>query len=389
MRACFHLISAAFIVLFATLNVQAQTAPDAKIAQTFADWKARRERFQSVRYTLSGVIQRVTEREISPRLKNSVIPDPPGGKEKRLEFKILLDFARGRFRVEGIEPVPSLARDRWVPSLRITAFNGTEYQQALPRDKNDRGADEADVSISKGNPDLRVTDSDLWPVFEAHGIVPTVDAPLLVGRLPIAHEAEDFALRGSTTHAGRPCGVLVTNPTGTTPNLSDELWVDAGRQSAIPRRVYFQGKRPLFRQDVEHAETPHGWLPRKWTHTITEDGKVMTIVSWTVNSFEADLPFRDDDFTFEIKPGMIVSSYNYPARGKGLDVNRPAKGLYRIAENGDWEPLDKPTGFTTTEGVQLAPETNSRRWWWLGSAVGALLLLLATVAIWRRRSQTT
>lgn len=380
---------AAFAVLVLAVSATGQPPADAKVAQTLADWKTRRERLQSVRYTLSGVLERVAEREIPPELKGSVIPDPPGGKEKRLEFKILLDFVNRRVRVEDTQPVPSLARDRWVPRLRVTAFNGTAYQQAHPREKNDRGADEADISISKGNlGDREVVESDLWPVFMAHGVVPTVDSPLRVDRLLVAHEAEDFVVRGTVSHTGRQCVSLGTNPTGSTPNLSDEFWVDTGRQSAIVRHVYFQGKKPLFRLDVEHAETPHGWLPKKWTHTTTMGGKVMTIVRWTVDSVEANPILREEDFTIPLKPGMIVTTNDYPASGKGLDTARPAKGKYRVGAGGELESMEPQTGFTTTTGIQLPPERGPWRWLWWGIGAVCVLVVVLLIGVRLRRAWT-
>jgi len=365
-----------------------QPQPDPKVAQTLADWRARQERVQSVRYTLSGAEETVSKPEVPPALKNDVVPTPPGPKEKSLKVTLLIDITNRQFRLEVNKPTPSKNRDQWVAGQKVDAFDGQTYQTAYPRDKNDRGPDEPDISIAKGNLGaIRTVESYLFPAFAAHGIVPTVDAPLRPDRFPAAHEPDDFEARGTVSHAGRQCVVLRTNATGTMPNLSDEFWVDLGRQGAILRHTYWQGKNPWFRQDIEYTQTPHGWLPAKWTHTSTIGGRVTTIRRLNVDSVEVNPPLRKEDFTLPIEPGMIVLTHEYPDRGKGLDPNRPAKGKYRVGSDGEWEPLEPQTGFTTKEGIQLPPESGSRWWlWWTLGAVGLLVVLFVGVRVWRRRS---
>jgi hypothetical protein len=363
-----------------------QPQPDPKVKQTLADWKARLGQFQSVRYTISGVTETVNKIEISPKLKDSALPEPPRPKEKRLDAKLLIDIANKRFRLEETEPVPSLARDRWVPRLRITAYNGQAYQTAFPREKNDRGPEESDMSLSKGNLGaMEFAESHLWPAFTAHGLVPTVNAPLRMDRLPPAHEPEDFEVRGTVAHAGRQCVVLKTVPAGTTPNMSDEFWVDPFRQSAILRHIKWQGKNPWFRLDVEYTQTPHGWLPKKWTDTHTVGGRVMTITRLNVDSVDVNPSLREEEFTLPIEPGMILATYDYPVRGKGLDPTRPAKGKYRVGPGGEWEELEPQTGFTTTEGVQLPPDSGRRWLWWVLGVAAIIMVAFAGVRAWRRR----
>lgn len=372
-----------FAALICLPSAIGQPAPEPKVAQTLSDWKVRLQRFQSVRYTISGVIERVNDVELPPHLKDRVLPGPPDLKQKPLKYVLLIDIAKKRIRLEETEPVPSLARDKWVPRLRYTAYNGDVFQQALPRESNGRGPDEADVSISKGNlGDRQVAGCDLWPVFMAHGVVPTADSPLRVDRLPTEHEPDELRVRGTVAHAGRSCVVLRTDPTGTMPNISDEFWVDPDRQSAIARHIYYSGGSPTFRLDVEHTQTPHGWLPKKWTHTTTVEGKVMTIIRLTVDSVEVNPALREEDFTLPLKPGMIVTTYDYPESGKGLDTARPAKGKYRVGADGELESMEPQTGFTTTKGIQLPPERGPWRWLWWG--IGAVCVLVVVLLIGAR-----
>ena len=124
---------------------------DKPVQSVLSDWNARLDRFKSVRYRLSGVIETVSKAEVPVELKDEVVPAPPGPKERPLKVTLLIDIANRRSRLEVNKPTPSKVGDRWVPGLTVSAYNGKAYQTAYPRASNDRGPDDPDVSIAKGN----------------------------------------------------------------------------------------------------------------------------------------------------------------------------------------------------------------------------------------------
>src|SRR5262249_20577543 len=114
------------------------------------------------------------------------------------------------------------------------------------------------------------------------------------------------------------------------PSLTDELWVDVKRGSAIARHVYFNGKNPWYRLDTKYVETAHGWLPDSWTLTWTSGGKVNRIQRLKVDSLDVSPSITDEDFTMRVLPGMIVRSDQYPNPESGLDPNSSANMTYSM-----------------------------------------------------------
>jgi hypothetical protein len=151
--------------------------------------------------------------------------------------------------------------------------------------------------------------------------------------------------------------------------------VDPQRDGAVLRHVLFNGKNPWFRIDTKYQQVEGRWLPQSWTHTWTNNRKVQNVATFAVDKVEINPETSQDNFTVPIKPGMLVLVAEYPEPGKGLDPARPAKGTYRVETDGSWAPVGTPSGFVTTDGNPLPPE--SPRPWWLV----ALIALLATVAV--------
>lgn len=360
--------------------VAAQPATnDAKIDQTLKDWKARYERLKSVRYKLAG-----TEESFGGPVVKGFPAPIPGARPVRTT--VLVDLIEKRYRLDEERSRPAEARDRYVKFKFTEAFNGKIHQRAVPRDNEERSEEIPDISIAKGDLTMARVDSYLEPVFYAHGLIPTEESPLGPGRFPMAHEPEDFHLKGVGSHAGRICLMLRTGPASTTPAISDEYWTDPQRQSAVLRQIHWQGKNPWFRIDIDHQQTPHGWLPLKWVVTHTIDGEVRNITRLSVEAIEANPSLVEDDFTLPIKPGMKVRINEYPGKGKGLDSQTPARTELTVGLDGS-EEVTKREGFRTKEGVQLPAESGSK-WWWIGGVSLVVFLAGFFAFTWARKRRS-
>ncbi len=350
-------------------------SPDTTAEKVVAAWKARFERLERVRYTLSGTVD--SKVQVPDELKGQIVI-PPGPSVRPLKATVLIDLANRRYRIETTRLAPNRARDRWIPHVSIIASNGKLSQVATPRDRNEVGESEPEMFLAKGNLQHISVDTYLWPPFAAHGIVPTVNFPLRPDRMPVSHEQEEFEVRGTVVHAGRPCTVLRSEPNSSAPGLADEFYIDKERQAAVVRHTYFQGKNPWLRLDIINHETPQGWLPKSWTFTWTVGGKVQRIEKLIVDAFEANPEVIDADFTLPQTSGMIVHSDVYPEQGRGLDPARPAREMYRANSDGNREPIGERTGFTTIEGVQLPPDTG---WKWLPWLIGGGVVAVSLVSV--------
>jgi hypothetical protein len=121
---------------------------------------------KTARYVIAGTTE----------FKDALLP--PGNPVRPRRTVLLLDFEGKRFRQETSEEVLSARggrEDRLEYVLRVgtRAFDGRALQGLLHRDVNRIQEDGPDLVMDK---DLAMAqfDPQLWPVFFAHGIVPTV-----------------------------------------------------------------------------------------------------------------------------------------------------------------------------------------------------------------------
>lgn len=351
--------------------------PDPRLAKVFADWKGRLERLKTARYTLVGTV----EFKDQPLLPGD--PELPAGNPVRPKrVVVLLDLEQRRYRLETSEDILTEGRG-YAPRIGTSAFDGKALHELTHREANGFGPDGPDLVIAKGNLSQQQIDAVLWPVFFAHGIVPTVHSPLRPDKLPIAPDPEEFEVRGVQALNGRPCLVVRTEPlAGGQGPSSDEYWVDADRAGAIVRYVQFTGSNPWDRLDVEWKRTDVGWWPDRWALTWTVNGKVRRLYKLRVESFEPNPAVAEGDFAIPVKPGMTVRVHEYPELGTGLNPLYPADQTYRVSPSGAREEVSAK-GFTTLDGEQLPPA--ERHWVWWAVAAAAVIVALVAVRVVRRR----
>ena len=343
---------------------------NADLASVFKDWQSRQGILKSARYVVTGT----TEFKDDER--------PPGNPLRPRRCVLLLDLVKKHYRLEETQDVIYANgvedRSKWEyrTQLGTSAYDGKLLQSLRHRKANRIDADVADLSIGKGNlgPHAGLPD-EVWPIFFAHGIVPTVHSPLRVDKWPLSHDPEDFDLAGRQMLRSQNCLIVRTDPVAGSGSLSDEFWTDPRQKSAILRSVYFTGTEPWSRLDIFWKDTPQGWWVDHWTKTWTTAGRVQRIIRLRIDSFEANPTISEADFTLPAEPGMKVTVGEYPPQGKGFDPSKGAIKTFRISHSGSWDEVSA-TGFTTTNGKELPPE-GRRRWiaWTLGGAVavGALL----------------
>ncbi len=356
-----------------------ESGTDAPLASVFKDWQSRQGVLKSARYVLTGTTE----------FKDDKLP--PGDPNRPRRFVLLLDLARKRYRLEGsANVIYANGKDdpkEWEYRRRIStsAYDGEALQSLTHRKANRIDDDVDDLSIGKG--DLgpgAVFGSELWPIFFAHGIVPTVHSPLLVDKLPLTHDPDDFQVRGRQLLRDQHCLLVQTKPlsTGASPGgegtLSDEFWINPTQKSAIHRYVLFSDSNPWSRLDIFWKNTAHGWWVDHWSETWSVGGHVRRIFRFRVESFEANPEVSDGDFTLPAEPGMKVTVSEGPPPGKGLDPFKATIKTYRISPSGAWKEIaTKGKNFPTLDGKESPPEGRKRRITWTivsGLAIGALLL---------------
>ncbi len=351
--------------------------PDAGLAKVFADWKQRQERFKTARYTLVGTTQ---FKDQPLQLGDPALP--AGDPARPTQAVLLLDLERKRFRLESSEDVITEGRG-YARRVGTKAFDGKALYELTHREANGFGSDGPDLAIAKGSLSQQQVDAVYWPVFFAHGIVPTLHSPLRPDKLPTTPDPEEFEVRGTQALNGRPCLVIRTEPlAGGQGSSTDEYWVDTSRDGAIVRYVQFTGSNPWDRLDVEWTRDDAGWRPDRWSLTWTVNGKVRRVYKLRVERFEANPAVADSDFTISATPGMNVLVHEYPELGTGLNPAYPAGRTYHVSPSGAWEETSAK-GFTTLAGEQLPP--TGRSWVWWAVAAAAVVVIAAEAWVIRRR----
>ncbi len=351
-------------------------AADPAIEKVLSDWKERLNKVKTVRYELSGTQESPLVNPKRPFAKNYII---------------IIDFENKRIRIEetGQTFVPANAaannakkeesgklekHDVLVETYGVRAYDGKVLYQWTPSDRNTYlGKRNPNFFITRGNLATLDYPHELWPVFEAHGIIPTTGKVLRPDRLPSDHVAEDLHIRGKVNHIGRTCLILGNIPPNEHIPLSDELYIDGERGSAVVRHVYFGSNKPLIRSDVIHESTDIGWMPASWKRVTfsPQNDTMMDIVAMKVTRLDLNCPVNDEMFTLKPRPGEIVMEYEYPEAGRGLDLYKPATKTYTATATG-LPTITKEIGFTTGEGVPLPPERTNWYWWVIPSCVFAI-----------------
>ncbi|MBX9584588.1 MAG: hypothetical protein K2X87_30165, partial [Gemmataceae bacterium] len=358
----------------------AQPKTDDAVARVLADWKARQGKMKVARYVLAGTVEHVA------KLTPDAPPLPATDRARPFRATLLLDLERGRVRFDKEEEWPD-AKGGWERSYGSFTHDGKETRSGRTpgRPHDGPGFDLAiDRYARSGREGSRVYDY-YWPVLFAHGVVPTVHAPLYAERLPTAFDPEDFVSVGRRPLGATTYQVIRTEPLAAASPLLDEYWVDTAKQGAIRRYVSLTGEQPWLRLDIDWRETPAGWWPAKWTHTLTVDGRTVNrVAKLAVESYEYDPPVPDADFTLPVEPGMreVIVAEATP-EGAQFHPAYPARRTYRITETGEWVETAAERA-RTLDGREVPLERRWGWWPWAAGAAGAISIGLAA-RVWHRR----
>ena len=225
--------------------------------------------------------------------------------------------------------------------------------------------------------------AELWPIFEAHGIIPTAQNPLRPDKPPVNFTPEMFQRRGQLVHAKATCEVLNTEPLNGVPANIDEFWVEVVADGFIRRHTYYSGRNPFIRLDVNPQVKSGGIIPKDWTCTWTEGNRTRAIHRLTVESFEGDVAVSDADFRIVPKRGSTVEEHTMPAPGSGLDPVKHAVKKYTVNSSGSTN-LTETSPQRQLDGSEASGESQYGWLWWVG---GIVLVALASVVVirWKRK----
>ena len=376
-----------FAILCAVAAAGTVTGEENEVINKVLDaWKRRLSQVPAVRYKVAGTVEQ------SHELMRLVLPlnqqgTPPKTRPIPLRATLLLDLRRHRYRIDVESESYLISTGTYHPERNTSTWDGKARYFAVPPEFNDGGSDRVDLTIFTGDVSRMPFPTEYEPLFAAHGYVSTVNTPVRPGRIPPRYNPESFRHEGESRLNGRRCFLLRTEPLDAHPSLTDEIWVDPGRNFCVARHVEFSGSNPAIRIDTEFEQLAYGWVPKKWSLTTTSRGKVMTVTRLSVVETVINPALVEEDFTLPAKPGMTVREVRYPELGSGLNPDKPAETTLRIGPDGS-RVVDNQTGFTTVDGVRLPPEREGYRWWVWAVATAVFIGLLSAAAACMKRKFT-
>ncbi len=286
-------------------------APDPRLEKVFADWRQRRERIASVRYSVRG--KHVIPKGSLTALVGGKSDVPPQDVTCNIQRTLSLDFGKGRHRLEVNDQEYDQQTGKFSASVWTMMFDGVVLKGITPRavpagDGGSSRGSAADVRVYTGDLQPAAFEAIHWPLFVGHGIVVANRDELIPGKwLNVRPDINLFVVHGQGVHAGRSCLVLRTQPRGQS-TAFEEFWVDTARNSAIVRQVQYSRGRAFTDMDCSYEQTPHGWLVAGWTFTLRDvnDGKTVFTERIRVEERAVNPVLTDADFQAEESPGLLV-----------------------------------------------------------------------------------
>jgi len=363
--------------------VLAQKPPSPQLQRIFDDWQKRQTRMKSVRYEVRGTRVQARGSAADDVTGKPLVPATPAHDIScPMSYTCLLDFEAGRYRLEEDFGAYELGKNALSRSVAIRTFDGKTMGEVFPREANGRSPSRPDPStpdatVTTGNVNVAAFGVEYYPLFFAHGIVPTATTPVIPGpRMRIKPDPEMFYIQGRGRYQDRDCLVVRTHPLRRSKSQMDELWIDPARDSAVLRYIEYVNDLAWTDLEVAYQSTPSGWLPSGWTETTrVAKNRTLHVDHLQVAGITPEPAFEQSVFRVDIEPGMIISaakiggSPDSPLRGPVTEQT-----YYKIDPDGSWVPLAVETG--------RPPIDRGHYFWWIAGAVAFVALCLFA---WRRR----
>jgi hypothetical protein len=370
---CFLLIT--FMVALVPPCCHAQgKAPDPRIIKILSDWEKRQNNLAAIKYEIQGELVTPKGTATDDFGKLLVPATPSMDISCPLKGVYLFHFSSGRFRIEISQQRYSSTAQQFYPSVKNVAFNGSVVKVAAPREANSNAIhspppEAPDVAIFTGNLRGFQFEREYYPLFFAHGIVPTAEQQIATGRFKEKLNANYLHVHGRSVHAGRSCLVVRTETLQLATSSFEEFWVDEARESAVVRYSSFSGNYPFTDTVIEYAKSARGWLPKGWTHTNFNRSGAHLQWRMRVENMTLEPSFADSDFDIEIEPGMRVQRIDFPESSNPLFLPEPKITVFQ-------------QGHSATEVLKGLGQGNPWRWIIL---VAMLSLFGASVAWYYNR----
>jgi hypothetical protein len=362
-------------------------AGDPRLDKVLADWQKRQNRFQTVEYRVEG--EHAIPKGAYSVLSRALSGEGPNGHPIPAEeltapasFTILLDFARGRHRLQSREVAFNLDSGNLATQVRTCVYDGTFWKNLVPKNENSAMAPGTpEMGVVSGNLKNQQFETMIFPIFFGHGRLYILEEGILPGKLRLHQDPNYLYIHGNGVQDGCPCLILRTQVLQLGNRRFDEYWVDTARDSAILRYLAYSDDQPITAIAIQYRELHEGWWPESWHWTEFDRGKTLYFERMRVMKRRLDPPVSDGDFEMNAKPGMTVEVVTNRAIKNPLEMPAFEVSVYRIDDNG--EKVAIPDPYHRQED-RYSQQFRTKHWLWLLLPLAVILALFGWTR-WRRK----
>ncbi len=377
--------------LYAQISPKDQPVLD----KILADWQARFKTVKSIEYIIVAVDdssskKKSNEWNIFPKTGLFAKLNHYDYFPKQKRYEIIFDISSGKILIKCVTSNPLLNDTTMWDGKYITYI-------APPELKNGGLISDRSIRLGDSWHSIPPLDTDIYPVFAAHGIFALGDeAALRINNLKMRDEFDEVRISGKATLNGKECLILSTSMHESLPSNYEECWVDPLNQSAINRYINYVGKKPSIDIQINYQNVNDISIPESWTYLNYINKSVLTR-KYKVESFRINSEISSDVFFPPLKPKEKICYTVMPPPDSDYTIIC-AEFYYDIDENLRPNLFGK-RGFLNKYRKEFFPEENfdwipkkdtpkgSKRDWILMISFVFAILLLISFLVWISRRQ--
>jgi hypothetical protein len=308
-------ILASILLMSILVGTLSQAAADEEADQTIEkitqNWKQRRARFDSLRFSIEGEL--LIPKGAKPAHLLDEGESPPRDKDFRAPYLEagLFDFRNSRIRNETSFPAYDPRKGTGKQSLRLRAFDGTTNRVAFRR--NEAAEPDAPKYVST-IPGPFQNYGLVYPVLLASGYTPPQQIPLGAQHLLLAYMRHELNLAPKENTGKNEVRVLKAAPPLERTNSYDEISVDPLQGDRIVRHRQFISGSLISANEIKYEDDWKNDRPTEFTFTsFKRNGKIDQKITAKIRKWEINVPAENPDFVLtESSKAMILDETSLP-----------------------------------------------------------------------------
>lgn len=348
----------------AVLNCLSSSASSETVAEAVEAWRKRQNLVQTARFSLQATQRLPARQEDTGTL---VLSDSKAARDRNSTKNLQSNYSEsislrgldGAARIFSSRAVLNSARDALRGTKRTVVYDGKDHSRELLSKEH--------FSMDQGlihKPNMRnreIINVRLRPIF--------LTFRMLNANITGLPGATKFKIAHEGVINGRQLSVMENREQTT------ELWVDPTEEFVVRRYVISSSDgTPRAQIDIDYVldEQAAVHVPSKWTCVVLDrQGNVSKQDEMTVDRYEINPIFPEDEFTLTFEPGTIVTDFR-----KGKDAH------WYIDSDGAQHPVARENwAAVVRDGPDTLHPTRTKYVWLFLGSVSVLIVIIGTRVI--------